>query len=232
MEAIPHAPPRVEHLAALAHELRSPLAAIQAAVRVLDNQTASNRKEARALIDRQVLRIARLSDDLLDAGYLASGQPELHKEVVDLRDVVNSAAEICRAQLEAGNFTVVLLLPPQPVMVEIDPLRMSQVLINLLDNAAKYSEPYGMIVASLEELPDEVRLRVVDHGIGIPSEMLPRIFDLFVQAECAQSRSRGGLGIGLNVVKRIVELHRGCVQAFSAGPDLGSTFTIRLPRHP
>lgn len=109
---------------------------------------------------------------------------------------------------------------------------MSQVLINLLDNAAKYSEPYGMIVASLEELPDEVRLRVVDHGIGIPSEMLPRIFDLFVQAECAQSRSRGGLGIGLNVVKRIVELHRGSVQAFSAGPDLGSTFTIRLPRHP
>jgi len=232
MEAIPHAPPRVEYLATLAHELRSPLAAIQAAVRVLDNQTASNRKEARALIDRQVLRIARLSDDLLDAGYLASGQPELHKEVVDLRDVVNSAAEVCRAQLEAGNFTVVLLLPPQPVTVEVDPLRMSQVLINLLDNAAKYSEPYGMIVASLEELPDEVRLRVVDHGIGIPSEMLPRIFDLFVQAECAQSRSRGGLGIGLNVVKRIVELHRGSVQAFSAGPDLGSTFTIRLPRHP
>lgn len=232
MEAIPHASPRIEVLATLAHELRSPLAAIQAAVRVLDNQTASNRKEARALIDRQVLRIARLSDDLLDAGYLASGQPELHKEIVDLRDVVNSAAEVCRAQLETGNFTVVLLLPPQPVMVEVDPLRMSQVLINLLDNAAKYSEPYGMIVASLEELPDEVRLRVVDHGIGIPPGMLPRIFDLFVQAECAQSRSRGGMGIGLNVVKRIVELHRGSVQAFSAGPDLGSTFTIRLPRHP
>lgn len=231
MEAVPHSPGRFEFLATVAHELRSPLAAIQAAVRVLESQTAPDRNEARALIDQQVLRIARLSDDLLDAGYLASGHPELHKEIVDLRDLVNSAAAVCRTQLEAGHFAVVLLLPPQPVMIRLDPLRMSQVLTNLLDNAAKYSEPYGMIVVSVEDTPAEVRLRVVDHGIGIPADDLPRVFDLFMQAECARARSRRGMGIGLNVVKRIVELHRGTVQAFSAGPDLGSTFTVRLPRH-
>jgi two-component system, sensor histidine kinase len=232
MEAIPNSPGRVEFLATVAHELRNPLAAIQAAVRVLENQAAPDRKEARALIDRQVLRIARLSDDLLDAGYLASGKPELQQEIVDLRDVINASADACRAQLEAGHYAVVLLLPPQPIMIRVDPLRMNQVLTNLLDNAAKYSEPYGMIVVSVEDTPAEVRLRVVDHGIGIPADDLPRVFDLFMQAQCAGARSRRGMGIGLNVVKRIVELHRGTVQAFSAGPDLGSTFTVRLPRHP
>jgi signal transduction histidine kinase len=230
MEAIPHLPAKVELLATVAHELRSPLAAIQAAVRVLEN--GPDRTEARALIDRQVLRIARLSDDLLDASYLAYGHPTLRKEIVDLRDLVNSAAEVCRAQLQAGHFAVVVLLPTQPVMIELDPLRMIQVLTNLLDNAAKYSEPYGMIVVRVEDMPGEVRLCVVDHGIGIPAQMLPRVFDLFVQVDPARMRSCRGIGIGLNVVKRIVELHGGSAQAFSAGPDLGSTFTVRLPRHP
>lgn len=232
MEAIPQPPARIEFLATVAHELRSPLAAIQAAVRVLENQSGPDRRQARALIDRQVLRIARLSDDLLDASYMASGQPTLHKEIVDLRDIVSSAAEACRAQLEAGHFAVVLLLPPEPIMIELDPLRMIQVLTNLLDNATKYSEPYGMIVVRAEDMSREVRLSVVDHGIGIPAEMLPRVFELFVQSDHARARSARGIGIGLNVVKRIVELHGGTVRAFSAGPDLGSTFTVRLPRHP
>lgn len=232
MQATSHSPARVEFLATLAHELRNPLSAIQAAVRVLESQTATNRQEARALIDRQVLRIARLSDDLLDVGYLASGQPRLYEETVDLRDLVHSATDACRPQLETGHFAVVLLLPPQPVMFDVDPLRMLQALTNLLDNAAKYSEPYGMIVVSVEETACEVLLRVVDHGIGISADALPQVFDLFVQADAARMRPHHGMGIGLNVVKRIVELHRGTVQAFSAGPDLGSTFTIRLPRHP
>ena len=231
MEALPHHPARTEILATVAHELRSPLAAIQAAVRVLDNQAAPNHKEARALIERQVLQIARLSDDLLDAGYLASGQPELRKELVDLRRLINSAAEACRAQIEAGHFTVALLLPPQPVMIEVDPIRLIQVFTNLIDNATKYSEPFGMIAVTVEDASSEVSVRVVDHGIGILADALPRIFDLFAQTDSARARSRGGMGIGLSVVKRIVELHTGTVQAFSAGPDLGSTFTVRLPRH-
>ncbi|HEY6644498.1 HAMP domain-containing sensor histidine kinase [Povalibacter sp.] len=233
METISHEPSRIDLLATVAHELRNPLAAIQAAVRVLDTHESASpsRKEARALIDRQVLRIARLSDDLLDAGYLTSGKPELRKELIDLRNLVNVATETCRPQVEAGHFAMVVLVPPEPVMIEADPLRISQVLINLLDNATKFSEPYGMIVIGIEDTPGVVSVRVVDHGIGIPPEVLPRIFDPFVQADSARTRSRCGIGIGLNVVKRIVELHRGTVQAFSAGPELGSTFTVRLPRH-
>jgi len=238
VEATPRPPPHplghVELLATVAHELRNPLAAIQAAVRVLDahDRAAPARKEARALIDRQVLRIARLSDDLLDAGYLASGRTRLRTQLLDLRDLVNAAAEACRPQLDAGHFAVVLMLPPQPVNMEADPIRITQVLTNLLDNAAKFSEPYGMIVVALEDDPGIASLRVVDHGIGIPAESLSHIFEPFVQVDPARSRSRNGIGMGLNVVKRIVELHGGTVQAFSAGPDLGSTFTVRLPRHP
>lgn len=233
METISHESTRVDLLATIAHELRNPLAAIQAAVRVLDSHdpASARRKEARALIDRQVLRIARISDDLLDVGYLTSGKPELRKELIDLRDLVTSATETCRPQLEAGHLTLVVPLPPQPVMIDVDALRITQVLINLLDNAAKFSEPYGMIAVSIEDTPGVVSLRVVDHGIGIPAHALSRIFDPFVQADSARMRPNRGVGIGLNVVKRIVELHQGTVQAFSAGPDLGSTFTVRLPRH-
>ena len=234
METISHEPTRVDLLATVAHELRNPLAAIQAAVRILDSHepASASRKEARALIDRQVLRIARISDDLLDAGYLASGKPELRMELIDLRDLISSATETCRPQLEAGHFAMVVALPPQPVMIDADPLRMTQVFINLLDNAAKFSEPYGMIAINIEDTPGVVSLRVVDHGIGIPADALSRIFDPFVQADSPRTRPNRGMGIGLNVVKRIVELHRGTVQAFSAGPDLGSTFTVRLPRFP
>ncbi|HEY4369015.1 MAG TPA: HAMP domain-containing sensor histidine kinase [Steroidobacteraceae bacterium] len=224
---------QTELLATVAHEMRNPLAAIQAAVRVLDkkDQTIARREQVRDLIDRQVLRIARLSDDLLSAGYMATGKLELRKERIDLRDVVNHAAEACRPQLEAGNFLVLLLLPPEPVTLEADPIRMTQVLTNLLDNSAKYSAHYGMIVVSVEDRRSEVTIRVVDHGIGIPTELLPRIFDLFVQADHPPSRSVHGMGIGLSVVRRIVELHQGTVEAFSAGPELGSTFTIHLPRN-
>ena len=234
METISHEPARVELLATVAHELRNPLAAIQAAVRVLDSHepASPDRKEARALIDRQVLRIARLSDDLLEAGYLASGKPRLRTELIDLRDLVNATTETCRAQLDAGHFATVVLLPSQPVMIEADPLRITQVLINLLDNAAKFSEPYGMIVIGIEDTPGVVSLRVIDHGIGIPADVLPCIFDPFVQVDSTRTRSRRGIGIGLHVVKRIVELHGGTVHAFSAGPELGRTFTVRLPRHP
>ena len=233
METISHPPARVELLATVAHELRNPLAAIQAAIRILDTHEPASprRQEARALIDRQVMQIVRLSDDLLDAGYLASGKPEIRREPTDLRDLVHAATETCRPQVEAGHFAMVVSLPPHPVMIEADPMRITQVLINLLDNAVKFSEPYGMIFIGIEDSPGAVSVRFVDHGIGIAADMLPRIFDPFVQAEAPRIKSSRGIGIGLNVVKRIVELHRGTVQAYSAGPALGSTFTVRLPRH-
>lgn len=225
-------PGRIELLATVAHELRSPLAVIQCAVRILDapNQATAAREQARAAIDRQVLRIARISDDLLSAGYLATGKLELHKEHIDLRKIVNVSVEACRPQLDACHHRLILRLPAGPVEVEADPVRITQVLTNLLDNSAKYSEYGGTIDVSLEESPSEVTIRVVDEGIGITAEFLPRVFDLFVQADQARARSRHGMGIGLSVVKRIVELHRGTVDASSAGSGLGSTFTVRLPR--
>lgn len=232
MEAISPAPNHVELLAAVVHELRNPLAALQAAVRVLGNHEydATDRAAAHAAIDHHVLRLVRLSDDLLDAGYLACGQPRLRTESIDARNIVDAAVDTCRPQLDAGHFTAVVMLPPEPVVIEADPVRLGQVITNLLDNAAKFSEPYGMIVVRLDDDADAVNLRVVDHGVGIAADMQSRIFGPFVRAESARHRSTNGIGMGLHVVRRIVELHGGTVKAFSAGPDLGSTFTVRLPR--
>jgi len=223
----------MEWLAAVAHEIRNPLAAIRCAVRILKapEQADATREEAQAVIDRQISRIARISDDLLDAGYVSAGKLELRKEPIDMRDIVGAAVETCRAQLDANGNDLILGLPPQPVALTADPLRLIQVVTNLLDNAVKYSEVNGTIIVHLEDLQNEVIVRVMDDGMGIAAEFLPHVFDLFAQAEEANSHGREGMGIGLNLVKRIVELHRGAVDAFSAGPGMGSTFTVRLPRN-
>ncbi len=231
METTSQQPARIELLAIVAHELRNPLAAIQCAVRVLDapNPATTVLAQARAVIDRQVLRIARISDDLLSAGYMATGKLELRKEPLDLRDVVNAAVETCRPQFDAANHALIRLLPPEPVALEADSFRLTQVLTNLLENSAKYSERNGVTVVSIESTASDVTLRIVDRGIGIAAEFLPHVFDLFAQAD--QARARHGMGIGLSLVKRIVELHQGTVKAFSAGLGSGSTFTVRLPRN-
>lgn len=225
-------PGRIELLATIAHELRNPLAAIQCAVRVLGapNQASSTLAHARAVIDRQVLRIARITDDLLSAAHLATGKLELRTERIDVRKIITAAIETCRPRIDAGSNRLILRLPLAPVEVEADPVWITQALTNLLDNSAKYSEREGTIVVSLESTQSEITLRVADRGMGIAAEFLPRIFDLFVQADEARARSSHGMGLGLSLVKRIVELHRGKVDAFSAGPGLGSTFTIRLPK--
>jgi signal transduction histidine kinase len=224
-------PARIELLACVAHELRNPLQAIQSAVRVLGASNLSEplQQEARTLIDRQVLRIARLSDDLLAASRLTLGRLELRRERIDLRALVNAAADACRAQLDASRQRLVLLVPPDVVDVHVDPLRITQVITNLLDNAAKYSEPDGMIVVSIEKSRTDTAIHVLDQGMGIAPDFLPRIFDMFSQADEARARACHGLGIGLHLVRRIVELHAGTVRAFSPGPGLGSTFTVRLP---
>jgi signal transduction histidine kinase len=233
MDTLSTRPDRIELLATVAHELRNPLAAIQCAVRVLGapNQTHSTLEQARAVIGRQVVRIARISDDLLNASYVATGKLTLRKEDIDLRDIVRAAVETCRPQLDAGHHTLILRLPTEPVDMDADPARLTQVLTNLLDNAAKFSERLGKIVIGVECTKSEVSIRVVDRGIGIAPEFLPRVFDLFVQADQTQARSNAGMGIGLNLVKRIVELHGGTVEVMSAGLGSGSTFTLRLPRH-
>lgn len=222
---------RIELLATVAHELRNPLAAIQCAVRVLEapNQPRTMLEQARAVIGRQVLRIARISDDLLSTSYMATGKLELRTERVDVRDIVRAAIETCRPQLDAGHCTLIVRMPSESVDIDADPVRLTQVLTNLLDNSAKFSERLGKIVVSVERSLADVSIRVADRGIGIAADFLPHIFDLFVQADQARARSYNGMGIGLSLVKRLVELHGGKVEVFSDGPGLGSTFTVRLP---
>lgn len=224
---------RSELLATVAHELRNPIAAIHCAVRALDTPDRGELtvQQVRTVIDQQLMRLARLCDDLLSVGYAETGKLELRKEAVDVRDVINASAEACRPLFDAGMHTLIRLLPPMAVSVEADPLRLIQVVTNLLDNAAKYSKRGSSVVIRVEQSAREVAIRIVDHGIGIGAEFLPRVFDLFSQSDQARAHSRHGLGIGLNLVKRIVELHHGVVDAFSAGPELGSTFTVRLPRN-
>ena len=233
MKTLSARPDRIELLATVAHELRNPLAAIQCAVRVLEapNQPHSTLEQARAVIGRQVLRIARISEDLLNASYVATGKLTLRKERVDLRDIARAAIETCRPQLDAGHHTLILRLPDEPVDIDVDPTRLTQVLTNLIDNAAKFSECLGKIVFSIGCTDGEVSIRVIDRGIGIAPDFLPRVFDLFAQADQDRARSNVGMGIGLNLVKRIVELHGGTVEVFSAGVGSGSAFTVRLPRN-
>ena len=223
---------RIALLATVAHELRNPLAAIQFAVRALEapHPTSLTPEQARAVIDRQVLRIERLSEDLLSASYASTGKLELRKEIVDMRSMVRAAVETCQPQLDAANHALILCLPSQPILLDVDAVRLTQVLTNLLGNAAKFSDRCGEIVVGLERAESTVTIRVVDHGIGIAPDFLPHVFDLFAQADQARTRSNAGMGIGLNLVKRIVELHGGAVEVFSAGLGSGTTFTVRLPR--
>jgi signal transduction histidine kinase len=233
METALQYPEQAELLATVAHELRNPLAAILSAVRALEapDRTSLTLEQAREVINRQVLRIARISEDLLRAGYVSTGRLDLRKEATDLRDVVSAAAETCQPQVDAAHQTLILCLPSQPVVLEIDADRITQVLTNLLDNAVKFSDRLGNIVVSLESSDTTVSIRVRDHGIGIAPELLPHVCDLFVQADEARARSNAGMGIGLNLVKRIVELHGGAVEVFSAGLGSGTTCTVRLPRN-
>jgi signal transduction histidine kinase len=222
---------RIELLAIFAHELRNPLAAIELAVGVLGEQATdlSAVDQARALIKRQLRQIARLTDDLLDVARIGTGKLALRKQRIDLASVIQMAIESLRPVIDAGIYTLIVQVPSCAVYVEADPMRLAQVLINLIDNSAKYSERHGRIMVSVERDANEAVIRVRDKGIGIPADALPYVFDLFVQGEHSIEASRGGLGVGLNLVKRIVGLHSGTVEAHSDGPGAGSEFIVRVP---
>ncbi|MGZ5050732.1 MAG: hybrid sensor histidine kinase/response regulator [Methylobacter sp.] len=220
-----------EFLAMLAHELRNPLTPINNAAHILDmlKQQDPQLNWVTEIIKRQVSHLTHLVDDLLDVSRIVRGKISLKKEHLDLLDVVNSTVETARGFISAKQQHLEVNLPTQPIPMEGDSVRLSQILLNLLDNASKYSMEDARIEVTVRLLGDEVDIEVKDNGIGIPKELLPTIFDLFQQGARTLDRSQGGLGIGLTLVKRLVELHGGQVTASSAGIGQGSTFDIRLP---
>jgi signal transduction histidine kinase/CheY-like chemotaxis protein len=220
-----------EFLAMLGHELRNPLAPIRNAVKIM-KQRGSDDPDlcwARDVIDHQVHHLGQLVDDLLEISRVTSGKVRLHKEPVDVATIIAFAVETSRPVLDAQNHHLSIVLPRRPVLVAADSIRMAQVLSNLLNNASKYTSPRGHIRLAAIDEGAEVVFRVRDNGIGIPPEMLSTIFDLFAQVDHSLDHSQGGLGLGLTLVKSLVELHGGSVRAESDGIARGSEFIVKLP---
>jgi CheY-like chemotaxis protein len=214
----------------LAHELRNPLAPIVSALEVLRLREEKDplHLRARSAMERQVQHMVRLVDDLLDVSRISTGKITLRQEPVMLADVVYQAVETSRPLITERGHHLALDLPDEEVRLYADRTRLSQVISNLLNNAAKYTDPGGQIRLSCERSGDEVAIRVSDTGIGMSADLLPRVFDLFVQADRGADRALGGLGIGLTVVKRLVEMHGGTIVAHSEGLGRGSEFVVRL----
>lgn len=220
-----------DFLAVLAHELRNPLAPIRNAVQLLRLEHPSEQETAWAkdVIDRQVQQMTRVVDDLLDVSRISRGKIKLQKEAVELADVVERAVEMAQPLIETRRHHLTVAVPKERVMLEADPLRLAQVLANLLNNAAKYTEEGGRIWLTATSNQSEATIAVRDTGVGIPAAFLPHIFDLFVQEDRSIEHSQCGLGIGLTLAKSLVELHGGRICAQSAGPGTGSEFEVRLP---
>lgn len=219
-----------EFLAVLAHELRNPLAPLRNALHLLRSEPDRDQAEqARAIMERQLASLVRLVDDLLDVSRLMSDKFELRKESIELAAVFARAVDVVRGQVEADGLELIVALPEEPIRFEGDEVRLAQAIGNMLANAVKYTDKGGRIFLSGERDQDRIVIRVRDTGIGIPPEVLPRVFDLFVQADRSLTRSQGGLGIGLMLVKRLVEMHGGRVQAASDGLGRGCEFTVILP---
>ncbi len=229
-----------EFLAMLSHELRNPLAAISNAVYLLRLETNDEilHQEARTIIERQVGQLKHLVDDLLEISRISTGKIRLRQERLTLSGIVEHAVETAQPLLKRRRHELTLSLPPRPIWLYADPARLEQVVVNLLNNAAKYTEEGGRIWLSVENsprdphdddtVPNTAIVRVRDTGVGIAPDLLPHIFDLFTQAERSLDRSQGGLGIGLSLVQRLVELHGGTVSVSSALGQ-GSEFVVRLP---
>ncbi len=223
-----------QFLAMLAHELRNPLAPIRNALDAIDlnEDEAGNVPVPRQLlemIDSQTDHLTRMVDDLLDVSRISRGIVELIRTSFDMQDVLREAFSATQPERAAKGHRLRILLPPQPVFVHADRTRLIQVISNLLNNATRYSEPGGVIDAQLDYDNESIELSIRDTGIGIDRETLPHIFDLFVQADQSLARSEGGLGIGLTLVRQLVELHDGSVTATSDGPGCGSEFVVKLP---
>ena len=219
-----------EFLAMLAHELRNPLAPIRNAVQILRLTGEGGRTGmACGIIERQIGQLVRLVDDLLDVSRISRGKIALQLEAIDLRDVARLALDTSQSLLSARGHAVQLSLPNEPVRVLGDPARLAQVLTNLLNNAAKYTDPGGRVELSVGHEGAEAIVAVGDNGRGLDAEAQQRVFEMFYQAERDRASSEGGLGLGLSLVKSLLELHGGTVRAQSAGRGQGSVFTVRLP---
>jgi PAS domain S-box-containing protein len=220
-----------EFLATLAHELRNPLAPIRNSLQILrmPRVDAATIERSRDMMERQVHHLVRLVDDLLDVSRVMRGKIELRRERVELATVVARAVETVQPLVDAQGHQLSVSLPTESLSIDADPVRLAQVVGNLLTNAAKYTEPNGRIWLTAERDGEMAVLRVRDNGIGIAPQMLPRIFELFVQVDHASTRSQGGLGIGLTLVKNLVEMHNGTVEARSEGLGKGCEFVVRLP---
>lgn len=220
-----------DFLAILSHELRNPLAPISNSLRVLDRAAAGSdqARRARAIIERQVRHMTRLVEDLLDVSRITRGKIQLQRERLDLRSVMERTLEDHRPGFMARDIMLHAGLPPQPVWVDGDATRLAQVIGNLLQNAAKFTRTGGRVEVELGQEGQTAVVRVRDTGVGIAPDMLARIFQPFAQSDLTLDRSSGGLGLGLALVKGLIELHGGQVQARSAGPDQGTELTVRLP---
>jgi signal transduction histidine kinase len=218
-------------LSMLAHELRGPLGALGNGLQVMSAAGASGEVLVRvhAIMRRQLGAMARLVDDLLDLGRMRLGKVRLDMACTELTTVVQSAVESRRSNIEKRGHQLALEVPDEPVLVNADAARLAQVFSNLLDNAAKYTDHGGHIRLSVARRGPKIVVAVKDDGVGISAKMLPRVFDLFAQSNGSLEKAQGGLGIGLHVAKRLVELHGGSVEARSGGEGLGSEFVVTLP---
>jgi len=222
-----------EFLATLAHELRNPLAPLRNGLDILKrNPNGENAGEIRNMMDRQLVHLVRLIDDLLDVSRVSQGKIELRKAPVRIDEIVNSATEASRPLIDGARHALTIELPVGAQWVDGDQVRLSQALSNLLNNAAKYTPRGGKVTLTVRTEGDQVVIVVTDNGVGIPENMQAKVFQLFTQIDDHLERSQGGLGIGLALVRQLVEMHGGSVEAFSAGPGTGSRFTIRLPSLP
>jgi PAS domain S-box-containing protein len=220
-----------EFLAMLAHELRNPLAPIFNALSILRRERTLSEvgQQARSIIERQARGLSDLVDDLLDVSRVTTGKIQLNKAIVDFRDIINAAVQANRSHLEARKHSLTLSLPRKPLWLNADRTRIEQVVTNLLSNASKYSDEGSRIEVTAAKEGHFAVLRVRDWGIGIPPDFLPRVFDLFAQGDWSLTRSQGGLGVGLTLVRKLVEMHGGDAEATSKGLGEGSEFIVSLP---
>jgi PAS domain S-box-containing protein len=219
-----------EFLATLSHELRNPLAPLRNSLHVLRSRGMESRADRiYELMEHQLNRMVRLVDDLLEVSRITGGKIELRKEPVTLSAVVDSAVETSRPLIEAASHHLSLELPPGPLVIDADPVRMAQVISNLLNNAAKYTQEGGTIRVTASQEGSWAVLAVRDNGLGIPADMLPRVFEMFAQVDRTLKRAQGGLGIGLALARSLVEMHGGTIEAKSAGLNQGSEFLLRVP---
>jgi PAS domain S-box-containing protein len=218
-----------DFLAILSHELRNPLAAIRYALPQIEKTPLDQpARTALAVISRQLTQLVRLVDDLLDVARITSGKIALKRQPVTLDVVINAAVESVSPVISAARHKFEVVMPDEPLWVEVDSDRVSQVVINLLTNAAKYTPRGGKITLEVSRAIDQAVIRVKDNGMGIAEDQLPRLFEMFAQVN-APEQSQGGLGIGLTIAKRLVQLHGGSIEAHSGGPGRGSEFVVRLP---